>query len=266
MASKRPESLEDRVREGASGFEFNALMSSVPETQTENPADAMQRRFESYLDAPDGRAVVNPYGNEPIPIEVSHSPLDRKSNSALLVTSALAALALGGWALYLRQSPVTETANPAAQPAASAPAAVIETKAPEPKVGLPKPELTPGERSPKPSIGIAIPDDVKTQVFKAYGIPDGDTLHVPVRLIPAAFGGTNGPKNVFPVTPWFAGLKARLDAFLIDQVRSGKMTPAQAESELTSNWVRACHLHYIRNYGETDAEKAKKTEDQLRWE
>ncbi len=263
MPNKRPESLEQRVREGASGFEFSALMSKPAESDVENPADVMQRRFESYLDAPDAQAVVQPYGNEPIPLEVSSHPLDRKSNSALLVTSALAALALGGWALYLSQTPGTDKARPA--PPSTA-AVTTELKPPEQKIGLPKPELTPGERSPKATIGIAVPEDVRKQVFKAYGIPAEDTLHVPVRLIPAAFGGTNGPKNVFPVTPWFAGLKARLDDFLIGQVRSGKMTPAQAEAELTSNWVRTCHIHYIRNYGETDADKARKTEDQLRWE
>lgn len=263
MPSKRPEALEQRVREGASGFEFNALMNNASESEVENPADAMQRRFETYLDAPDARAVVHPFGNEPIPLEISRHPIDRRSNSALLVTSALAALALGGWALYLSQSPVADQPKPASPSVA---AITPEQKLTEPKIGLPKPELTPGERSPQPTIGIAVPEDVRKQVFKAYGIPAEDTLHVPVRLIPAAFGGTNGPKNVFPVTPWFAGLKARLDEFLIDQVRSGKMTPAQAEAELTSNWVRSCHIHYIRNYGETDAEKARKTEDQNRWE
>ena len=265
MAIKKPESLEQRVREGASGFEFNALMNNAEQPGVENPADVMQRRFESYLDAPNTEAVVHPYGNEPIPLETSRHPLDRKSNSALLVTSALAALALGGWALYLSQTPA-EKPGPTSNPSSSTTAAVISEPKPEPKVGLPKPELTPGERSPKPTVGVAIPEQVRTEVFKAYGIPAGDTLRVPVRLIPAEFGGTNGPKNVFPLTPWFAGLKARLDAFLIDQVRSGKMTPAQAEAELTSNWVRSCHIHYIRNYGETDAEKARKTEDQLRWE
>src|SRR5688572_13555004 len=131
MASKRPESLEQRVREGASGFEFNALMNAPAESGPENPADVMQRRFESYLDAPDGRAVVQPYESELIPLETSRSPLDRKSNSALLVTSALAALALGGWALYLRQAPVVD--QPKAVNAAAIPAAALPTEAKPPE-------------------------------------------------------------------------------------------------------------------------------------
>ena len=180
--------------------------------------------------------------------------------------SALAVLALGGWGLFLRQS---DTPRAGASSIAAAAPAVVSQPEPKPtdaRIGLPRADLTPGERSPRPSIGVSVPETVRRQVFTSYGIDPEDTRHVAVRLIPAAFGGTNGAKNVFPVTPWFAGLKARLDAYLIGEVRAGKMTPAQAEAELTSDWIKSCHRHYIRNYGELDADKARKTEDQLRWE
>jgi hypothetical protein len=110
-----------------------------------------------------------------------------------------------------------------------------------------------------------VPESVRQKVFAAYGIDPQDNRHIPIRLIPAALGGTNSEKNVFPVTPWFAGLKARLDGYLVDEVRAGRMTPAQVEAELTSDWIKSCHRHYIRNYGERDTDKARKTEDQLRW-
>jgi hypothetical protein len=177
----------------------------------------------------------------------------------------LAVLAVGGWAMYLRQSPLAislPSQGPSESPLPSAPAFGDSGS----RAGLPKPDLTPGERGPEPMAAAPVPDSVRERVFAAYGLDPAVHRHVAVRLIPAELGGTNGVRNVFPVTPWFAALKARLDGFLVEQVRRGRMTPIQAESQLTANWVKACHVHYIRNYGSSDPEEARKTEDQLRWE
>ena len=115
------------------------------------------------------------------------------------------------------------------------------------------------------TLGQPVPEEVKQQVFAAYGLSPDEHVKQAIRLIPAALGGTNGPKNVFPVTPWFAGLKARLDNFLVEQISAGKLTVKGAVAELTGNWIEACHRHYVRNYGEKDLEKARQTEDKLRW-
>ena len=72
------------------------------------------------------------------------------------------------------------------------------------------------------TLGQPVPEEVKQQVFAAYGLAPDEHVKQAIRLIPAALGGTNGPKNVFPVTPWFAGLKARLDAL------EGKLAPGGA--------------------------------------
>jgi hypothetical protein len=103
------------------------------------------------------------------------------------------------------------------------------------------------------------------KVKEAYGALPGDIRSEVVRLIPPELGGTDNLKNLFLTTPWFAGLKSRLDQKLIGLVRSGQITLEQAETDLTSNWVRATHKHYVRNYGAGDSAAARKIEDNNRW-
>lgn len=106
---------------------------------------------------------------------------------------------------------------------------------------------------------------VVRKVLEAYGATPGDARTEVIRLIPAELGGTNGEKNLFLTTPWFADLKSRLDAKLVHLVKSGQIKVEQAESDLTGNWVRATHKYYVRNYGSTDSAAARKIEDSNRW-
>ena len=266
MAAKGPDPLEQRVREGASDFEFGALINDS-EAKSAMRRATMEERFESYLSETNGNDEVQP---GLIAVKTREKAAHGRANTVAVVTAALGVLALGGWSLYLRQTSIAsagqQTAAAVVRQNPGAAQAQADQKPAAPKVGLPRPELTPGERSPQASAGVPIPDSVRKQVFTAYGFGPDDQVHIAVRLIPSALGGTNGAKNVFPVTPWFAGLKARLDDFLVGEIRAGRMTPVQAESELTSNWIRACHHHYVRNYGENDSEKARQTEDKLHWQ
>jgi hypothetical protein len=131
--------------------------------------------------------------------------------------------------------------------------------------GLPDPTLTPGEAKAGAVIALPIADSVRQEVFHAYGIAPEDSRYVLCRLIPGELGGTNGAKNLFPVTPWFANLKQRLDGYLEVQVHNHQVTAKQAQRELTDNWVEAVHGHYLRNYGLKDTAKAKQKEDALHW-
>ena len=138
-------------------------------------------------------------------------------------------------------------------------------EAPEPHRGLPNPAITPGERTPQANKRGALNAEVVKKVKEAYGAQPGDVRSEVVRLIPPELGGTDNLKNLFLTTPWFAGLKSRLDQKLIGLVKSGQITVQQAEADLTLNWVRATHKHYVRNYGAGDRAAARKIEDTNRW-
>ncbi len=156
-------------------------------------------------------------------------------------------------------APVTSPGLPSSSDA-SAPPQAADRK------GLPDPALTPGERDSKPHKRSNVPPAAQKQVLDAYGVPPGDTRFVVCRLIPPEIGGTNNTPNLFATTPWFANLKARLDSKLVQLVNSKQITPDQAVADLKSNWVKAAHKHYVRNYGEGTKAGAKQKEDQLRWE
>jgi hypothetical protein len=142
---------------------------------------------------------------------------------------------------------------------------------------MPDPGLTPGQTVP----GNALPPnaealaaapapinaEVRAAVLQTYHIPDADAeRQVLTYLIPPSLNGADSAANVFPVTPWFADLKRRLDRQLTQKVIRGEVTLAAAQAELKSNWVAAAHRHYVRNYGENDAAEARKKENQLNWE
>ena len=153
----------------------------------------------------------------------------------------------------------------AAQTGIASPGPAAVSAEPVRSKGLPDPKLTPGEREPRPRKRSAITPAAQQKVLRAYGIDSGDTQPVVCRLIPPEIGGTDSPKNLFVTTPWFAGLKARLDKKLVALVESKEITAEQAEKDLKRDWVKAAHKYYVRNYGEGDRAAAKKKEDENRW-
>jgi hypothetical protein len=189
--------------------------------------------------------------------------------AAVLTTGAFLLLSYS----FLRAVPLSRKPKTAAASTQAAPPAAPETPAPPTasaaseclKRGLPDPQLTPGTHTADIETENTIPEPVRQSVFAAYGLPLTDRKYVLCRLIPLGLHGTNAPQNLFPTTPWFATLKKRLDKELIALVEAKKITLRQAQSELTSNWVQSMHGHYIRNYGVSDAEKARLIEDSLSW-
>jgi hypothetical protein len=131
--------------------------------------------------------------------------------------------------------------------------------------GLPDPALTPGERGAATIAVMHIPDEERRQIFASYGVDPHDTRYVLCQLIPGKLQGTISPKNLFPTTPWFQDLKSRLDSRLVELVQSNQITVERAETELQTNWVQAMHAHYVRNYGEKDAKRAREKEETLHW-
>jgi hypothetical protein len=193
-----------------------------------------------------------------------------RQSSMVLGVVALVMLSLIGVGTYVLLRPPQEDQVEARTPSPG-PVAAAKRSSPAParaadsKAGLPDPSLTPGERTATPQANSSIPETTAAQVLAAYDVSNDPKRTVVCRLIPASLGGTANAKNLFPVTPWFAGLKTRLDKYLTDQVKAGKITVQQAEKELKSNWIQAVHAHNIRNYGANDAAKAREMDDKLRW-
>jgi hypothetical protein len=110
-----------------------------------------------------------------------------------------------------------------------------------------------------------IPSEVRQAVFRSYGVNPDDSRFVLCTLIPLSLGGSERSSNLFPTTRWFAKLKVRVDAALTAQVKSGGLTPQAARAQLQSDWIKAAHSNYVRNYGQRNPVKAKALEDRLAW-
>lgn len=257
--------------------QLNALRSELPKDDERQTVIASLLSDETRRGAEAGAAgplVARPR------VEISgvetwqYRPRRRsRARSAVMAGTGVAAAVLLGNVVVGAVSP-----SHARRPAGAAAGVVVAPAAPQAapagpaeylKRGLPDPSLTPGERIPgtAPVLAPAAPlrDDAKAAALAAYGVSPDDRRYVVCRLIPDSLNGSSSPRNLFPTTPWFADLKARLDKALTQQVAQRQITPEQAEKELTSNWVQAMHDHRIRNYGAADASQAKRIEDNLRW-
>lgn len=123
---------------------------------------------------------------------------------------------------------------------------------------LPDPGLTPGDAlavtpndfcvSGYSSKVRDVPESVKNQVYRAYGI----TSHPPGayevdHLISLELGGSNSVKNLWPQPyqgPWNAHVKDRLEDSLHSLVCTGKVDTQTAQREISTDWI-AAYKKYI---------------------
>lgn len=281
--------MERRVRAGADTFQFDTLINGVASAPTpdlrEAAMDARNARNgpPSQRPAAEDHAIIRSPAHpsvgvaEPVtqPSYAAASPRATRSGRAragglallvaVLALAVFAAFRVGQSAAGRESVTAASSARPpAASPAPGAPAGPAADAAGSRK-GLPNPSLTPGDFAPGGDRAERVPDAARRAVLHAYNIPPDDTRYVVIRLVPLVFDGTNRPANLFPTTPWFAGLKARLDKKLEEMVRQGKLTTVQAREELTSDWIRSAHKHFVRNYGLNSQNAAKQEEESLHW-
>jgi hypothetical protein len=134
------------------------------------------------------------------------------------------------------------------------------------RAGMPDPALTPGDASDGRRVeAVTVPASTAATVLRAYGIDPTDTRYMVCRLVPAALGGTNQTSNLFPLTDWFAELKARLDRRLVELVMCGRLPEEAARREIESDWLRAAHRYGVRNYGFRNRSEARSVERDLKW-
>lgn len=91
-----------------------------------------------------------------------------------------------------------------------------------------------------------VTDAVKKKVYKEYGIsyPQQSGLYEVDHFYPLCAGGSNDINNLWlePANVMFNGInvgfhtKDKLESYICDQIKKGKIDPKVAYSEITQNW------------------------------
>jgi hypothetical protein len=114
---------------------------------------------------------------------------------------------------------------------------------------LPDPKLTPGKiaRNEKDRNGVT--EEMERHVFNRYHIewrrrPEFKVDH----LIPLELGGADATDNLWPQSlstrPYNAHRKELLTRRLLARIATGKMTLAQAQKEISEDWI-SCFVEYL---------------------
>jgi len=122
---------------------------------------------------------------------------------------------------------------------------------------IPRSDLTPGatrsidrQRACALSDNVPdIPDALKRQVFREYGINEAAADHYEIDfLITPALGGSDSLRNLWPEpyfhTSWNAYVKDTLEDHFHAMVCSGQMDLPTAQREIAQNWVAAYQKHF----------------------
>lgn len=109
---------------------------------------------------------------------------------------------------------------------------------------VPNPKLTPGRvaRTDKDRSGVTV--EMEQKVFARYRLPWEWRAGFKIdHLIPLELGGADTLDNLWPqrvrVRPYGADRKELLTDVLLQKVRAGKMTVAQAQEEISRDWIDA---------------------------
>jgi hypothetical protein len=109
---------------------------------------------------------------------------------------------------------------------------------------LPNPKRTPGRaaRSDKERSGVTL--KMEQKVFARYHLPWSRRAEFKIdHLIPTELGGADTVDNLWPQSvrarPYGADRKQLLVEVLLEKVRAGKMTLAQAQEQISRDWIDA---------------------------
>ena len=114
---------------------------------------------------------------------------------------------------------------------------------------LPDPKLTPGKIARKDKDRNGVTEEMERHVFARYHIPWRRRGEFKVdHLIPIELGGADAVDNLWPQSlsprPYNAHRKERLTRRLLALVAAGKMTLAQAQKEISEDWI-SCFVEYL---------------------
>lgn len=109
---------------------------------------------------------------------------------------------------------------------------------------VPNPKLTPGRvaRTDKERGGVTL--KVEQKVFARYKLPWERRGEFKIdHLIPTELGGADTIDNLWPQSvrakPYGADRKELLVEVLLENIRAGKITLAQAQEEISRDWIDA---------------------------
>ena len=109
---------------------------------------------------------------------------------------------------------------------------------------LPNPKLTPGRVAKHDKDRRDLNEAMEKKVFARYRLPWERRGEFKIdHLIPRELGGADTIDNLWPqnvrVKPYDADRKELLTEVLIEKVRSGRMTLAQAQEAIRRDWIDA---------------------------
>ena len=109
---------------------------------------------------------------------------------------------------------------------------------------LPNPRLTPGKIARKDKDRNGVTEEMERHLFDRYHIPWRRRPEFKVdHLIPTELGGADSIDNLWPQSlstrPYYAQRKELLTQHLLARIAAGKMTLAQAQKEISQDWISA---------------------------
>ena len=109
---------------------------------------------------------------------------------------------------------------------------------------LPNPRLTPGRIAERDKDRGGVTVKMEQKVFARYRLPWSRRAEFKIdHLIPLELGGADTIDNLWPqslrIKPYGADRKELLTELLLQRIRTGRMTIAQAQGEIRRDWIDA---------------------------
>ncbi len=176
-------------------------------------------------------------------------------------------LSLLGSEKYKAKYQQTPPSQATTTPIPATPSTPTSSPAPAGHIGpateYPNPALTPGDTFPgvtQAQVCVSgytegvrnVTSDEKAEVYRRYGVPNESGKHEVDHFIPLELGGSNMLTNLWP-EPYEpipgAHEKDRVENYLHDEVCSGRMTLAQAQEAIRTDWVAVYQRIPMSNKG-----------------
>ena len=123
---------------------------------------------------------------------------------------------------------------------------------------LPDPKLTPGSVAKKPGDSRPVTESMQDEVFVRYRIPLEHRRYYAIdHLIPKELGGADDIRNLWPqrrnARPYGPRRKRLLTEKFLEMIAAKQITLAEAQREMSEDWISAFVTHIGMVYLSPDA-------------
>ena len=120
----------------------------------------------------------------------------------------------------------------------------IASTAPAQDALLPNPKLTPGRIAERDKDRGGVTLKMEQKIFARYRLPWARRAEFKIdHLIPLELGGADTIDNLWPQSlrakPYGADRKELLTEVLVERIRAGRITIAQAQEQIRKDWIDA---------------------------